>query len=57
MDEHHVRPALHFIQVDSKFMLPAPSATGELLQKKKGRSISNAVQIYGRCFSIHSAGC
>lgn len=46
-----VHTALYFIRVDSKFMLPAPSATGELLEKNvkgKGRGISGAVQTYGR---------
>lgn len=51
--------ALYFIQVDSKFMLPAPLALESYCKKKKksqmkGRSNSNAAQIYSHCFSFPS---
>lgn len=48
--------ALYFIQVDSKFMLPAPLALESYCKKSqmKDCSNSNPVQIYGHCFSFAS---
>lgn len=34
----HVRTALYFIQADSKFMLPAPSALERYCKRKKKKS-------------------
>lgn len=46
--------ALYFIQVDSKFMLPAPLESYCKKSQMKGCSNSNVLQMYGHCFLFAS---